>query len=69
MNEEYLKLPNRCRSLIVDLLGCKNEFYTETRNPSVDYDSMKHLFPLEKLYLHYNGIGEIHTGYTCVRII
>lgn len=57
MNEEFLKLPIRCRGLIIELLDSKIT-YKERSNPSVDYDSMKHLFPLNELISgRYYGIG------------
>ena len=55
MNKEFLKLPRRCRVVIVELFGY--ESYKETSKPSVDFDAMKHLFPIDKLDFSFKGIG------------
>jgi len=58
MNEEYLKLRSNSRKLILQLLSDDSIYdFSEVHKPTVDYDSMKHLLPLDKLDLHYRGVG------------
>ena len=38
------------------LFGC-DEYCRESDRPTVDYDSMKHLFPLDRVELGHYGIG------------
>ena len=68
MNEEFLKLRPTSRKLILNLLRDDICNYSEVFKPTIDYDQMKHLLPLDKLDLHYNGKTSGKT-WNCLRNI
>ena len=47
MNTEFMKLRSNCRRIIVDIVG--GDTYSETYNPSINYDDFRESFPLEEL--------------------